>query len=276
MPGEPLPDYEPMLASYHRAFATELRAMVETLPILEGSLVLDIACGDGAYLPWISGRVGSSGTVVGLDLSTSYLALARDQLLEERPGARSRFVAGSIEGLPFADATFDVAWCAQSLFSLPEPLAAVRAMRRVVKPGGLVAILEDDKLHQVLLPWPVEVELAIRLAEWEAHRDESSHPRKFYVARRLVGIFREAGLVDLSVRAFASSRLAPLADAERTFLAEYLDGLRERVASRLDPENLDKFLKLVDAGSPSYLPDQPDFHLTIVDHVIQGRVPQPA
>ena len=101
-----------------------------------------------------------------------------------------------------------------------------------------MAILEDDTLHQVLLPWPVELELAVRMAEWEAFRDESEHPRKFYVGRRLVGVFREAGLVDLSVCSFANSRIAPLdAAATRTFLEEYLRDLSERVMPRLDGED---------------------------------------
>ncbi len=86
--------------------------------------------------------------------------------------------------MPFAPASFDVVWCAQSLFSLPEPLAAVTRMAELAKPGGLVAVLEDDTLHQVLLPWPIDVELAVRTAEWAALVDQSAHPRKFYVGRR--------------------------------------------------------------------------------------------
>jgi ubiquinone/menaquinone biosynthesis C-methylase UbiE len=224
-----LPDYEPMLASYHAAFALELEAMVGTLPIWPGDLVLEMACGDGAYTPWLAARVGPEGGVVGLDVSTGYLGVARGHLRRAEHASRSRFVAGSIERPPFADGTFDAIWCAQSLFSLPEPVDAVSRMARLVKPGGLVAVLENDTLHQVLLPWPVELELAVRLAEWEALREEVAHPRKFYVGRRLVGVFREAGLVDLRVRSFASSRVAPLDEATRTFLGAYLEDLSGQV-----------------------------------------------
>jgi ubiquinone/menaquinone biosynthesis C-methylase UbiE len=269
-----LPDYEPMLASYHSAFADELEAMVGTLPIAEGDRVLEVACGDGAYTPWLANRVGKSGSVVGLDVSTEYLDLARKAASRGQGAARSRFVAASIDRLPFADGRFDAVWCAQSLFSLPEPVEAVSRMARVVRPGGLVAVLEDDTLHQVLLPWPVEVELAVRLAEWESLRDESDHPRKFYVGRQLVGVFRRAGLVDLHVRSFASSRVAPLDAPARTFLGEYLRDLRERVAPRLQAPMRERFDRLADPKSPESLLDQPDLSLTVVDHVIHGRVPR--
>jgi SAM-dependent methyltransferase len=81
-----------------------------------------------------------------------------------------------IDRLPFTDGSFDAVWCAQSPFSLREPVDAVTRMARAVKPGGLVAVLEDDTLHQVLLPWPVDVELAVRKAEWESFREEADHP----------------------------------------------------------------------------------------------------
>ena len=274
MSDDALPDYEPMLASYHSAFAAELEAMVGVLPLDEGDLVLEMACGDGAYTPWLAARVGRSGGVVGLDVSMSYLRLASRNSARKADPSRMRFVAASIDRLPFEDGRFDAAWCAQSLFSLPEPISAVTRIARVVKPGGLVAVLEDDTFHQVLLPWPVEVELAVRAAEWESMKEETAHPRKFYVGRRLVGVFRKAGLVDVQVRSFASSRVAPLEAAERSFLGEYLRDLAERVGPRLDESIREPFHRLVDPDSPDSMLDQPDLQLTVVDHLILGRVPE--
>jgi hypothetical protein len=43
-----LPDYQPLLGAYHAAYADELRSMVAALPIRPGSVVADIACGDGS------------------------------------------------------------------------------------------------------------------------------------------------------------------------------------------------------------------------------------
>ncbi len=273
MPDDPMPDYEPMLAAYHEAFADEIGAMVGSLPIREGDLVLELACGDGAYTHRLAGRVGPSGSVVAVDLLMAYLRRASRDARSGKIATRAGFVAASFDRLPFADGRFDVAWCAQSLFSLPEPVDSVRRMARAVRPGGVVAVLEDDKLHQVLLPWPIEVELAVRAAEWRALRDESDHPAKFYVGRRLVGVFREAGLVDVRARTYAADRVAPLDGPTRTFLGEYLRGLRERVSPHLDPATRGHLDRLADPDSPEHLLDQPDFAVTLIDHVIHGRNP---
>ena len=265
-----LPDYAPMLTAYHRAFAAELEAMVGSLPIDEGSRVLEMACGDGAYTPWLASKVGDTGEVVGLDLSAAYLGIAREAT---RGDDRVRFVVGSIDRLPFADGAFDVAWCAQSLFSLPEPVEAVQKMARVVRPGGLVAVLEDDTMHQVLLPWPVDVELAVWAAEWRALNEEFDEPRKFYVGRRLVRVFLEAGLVAPTIRTYATDRVAPIEGDARTFLEEYLAELRERVGPRLDHKIRAEFERLVDPDSPDAMLGRPDLAVTWIDHVVCGRKP---
>ena len=267
--GPALPDYAPMLRAYHRGFAGELEAMVATLAIEPGDRILEVACGDGAYTPWLARRAGAAGLVVGVDLSAGFLELARAEA-----GETTHLVAGAIERLPFAPASFDVVWCAQSLFSLPEPLAAVGRMVEMARPGGLVAVLEDDTLHQVLLPWPVDLELAVRAAEWAALNEQTDHPRKFYIGRRLVDLFHRAGLVGLRVRTFVADRMAPLDPASRTFLAEYLKQLRANVADRLTPEFRAKLDRLADPGSPEYLLDSPTLAATVVDHVVQGRTPR--
>ena len=163
-----LPSYEPMLAAYHRALAVELRRMVAVLPIDLGQSVLDMACGDGVYSPWLAERVGSGGRVMAVDRRSEYLELARTHSASSPFSAIIEFLAASIESLPLDDRSFDFCWCAQSLYSLPDPVQALRHMLRVTKPGGVVAVLEGDSLHHILLPWPVELELSVRAAELES------------------------------------------------------------------------------------------------------------
>lgn len=157
--------------------------------------MLDLACGDGFYSRRLAERVGPTGKVVAVDVIPTYLEhAAREARDAGTPGDRLRFVAGALERLPFEDDTFDLVWCAQSLYSLPDPVETVRRMSRVVRPGCTVAVLENDTLHHILLPWPVEVELEVRRAEWLAFIDESDRPRKYYVGRQLCETFRLAGL----------------------------------------------------------------------------------
>ena len=269
-----LPDYAPLLTAYHKAFATELKAMVGSLPIRPGSRILEMACGDGAYTPWLAELAGSSGEVIGFDLSVAYLQQAQELASRADQGAPTRFVAGSIDRMPFAIDSFDVVWCAQSLFSLPDPLGSIERMGKVVKPGGLVAVLEDDTMHQVLLPWPVELELAVRNAEWLALTEEFTSPRKFYVGRRLIHVFREAGLVDLHINTYATDRVAPLDENLHKFLGQYLGELRDRVAPRLEESFRQQLDRLVSPGSPDNMIEQTDFAVTVIDHVVYGRKPE--
>jgi SAM-dependent methyltransferase len=269
---ERLPGYEPMLAAYHAAFAPELRAMIAGLPIRPGDRVADMACGDGAYSPWLAERVGPAGLVVAVDASTAYLERAREGAKAERVG----FIAAALERLPFPDDTFDLVWCAQSLYSLPEPVAAVRRMARVVRPGGVVAVLENDTLHQIILPWPVEVELVVRAAELAAVAKRSDRPRKYYVGRRLRQVFADAGLVDCHERTRASDRLSPLGETERAFLSAYLRDLADRAGPELDRDTRATFERLIDGDSPDGMLNWPDFAATVIDHVVWGIKPGPA
>jgi ubiquinone/menaquinone biosynthesis C-methylase UbiE len=268
-----VPAYEPMLAAYHRGFSAELRSMIDALPMAEGQSVLDMACGDGVYSPWLAERVGRRGRVVAIDLVPEYLELAKSEASNSPLAEVIEFAAAPIESLPFAADTFDLAWCAQSFYSLPDPVDALKHLLRVTKPGGVVAVLEGDTLHHVILPWPIEVELSVRAAELQALADDSDKPRKFYVGRSLRRVFREAGLCDVVTQTFASDRAAPLGLDERTFLGEYLSQLSERISPYLNASTRKKFRPLVDPESASYLLDDPDLTATCIDHLVWGRKP---
>ena len=195
-----LPSYEPMLAAYHRAFAVEACAMIEVLPIAAGQTVLDMACGDGVYSPWLAERVGPAGRVVAVDMRSKYLVLAREDAANSPLCGIIDYGAASIDALPFDDHSFDVCWVRREFVQLARSGARAKALRRVTKPGGSVAVLEGDTLHRVILPWPPELEVSVHAAELEALRRTSNKPGKYYVGRQLRRVFREAGLEQVEAR----------------------------------------------------------------------------
>jgi SAM-dependent methyltransferase len=184
-----LPAYAPMLAAFHRTCARELQKIIADLPIKPGDKVLDMACGDGAYSVWLAERTGPHGSVVGVDRSTAYLEMARQHASSAPLNSIIRFQQGDIAELPFPDNTFDLVWCAHSLYSLPDPVAALQELRRVTSVGGHVAVLENDTLHHHLLPWPAELELAVRSAQLDALDAEVDGSGKFYIGRDLCRVF---------------------------------------------------------------------------------------
>jgi demethylmenaquinone methyltransferase/2-methoxy-6-polyprenyl-1,4-benzoquinol methylase len=101
-----------------------------------GGIALDIACGTGRLTLELRERVGPRGRVVGLDFSDRMLAVAR------AVAPSIDWVHGDAANLPFADASFDVATTAFGLRNLAFPEQGMSEMRRVVRPGGRLVVLE--------------------------------------------------------------------------------------------------------------------------------------
>jgi SAM-dependent methyltransferase len=87
---------------------------------VRGLRVLDVGCGDRPYEALLAG----AAEIVGFDV----------------PGNPHADLHGSIDAIPVEDATFDAVLCLQVLEHVPDPAAAVRELRRVVKPGGRVLL----------------------------------------------------------------------------------------------------------------------------------------
>jgi ubiquinone/menaquinone biosynthesis C-methylase UbiE len=262
------PGYAGELGAYHRAHWRELKQIVRDLPLKSGDKVLDIACGDGCYSAWLAERVQPDGLCVGCDLAVDYLREARRKV-ESRDCCE--LAAAKFEELPFARDSFDLVWCAQSLVSLPEPVDALRRMRDFVKLNGIVAVLENDALYQLILPWPEEIEFAIREAELQAYRAQTERPEKRYAGRRLTQYFAAAGLEVVFHKTYATDRIAPLERAELDCVAEYLTGLAERIAPFLAADDKTALDHLIDVDSKKSLIRRPDFAVTWIDFVCWGR-----
>lgn len=266
-----LPDYEKQLSGFHRAFQPELEDVVRALPLTPAMNVLDLACGDGFYTRLIAERLGSRGSVTGVDLNPAYLSAAQQEAARQTGGAKIDFVAASFDRLPFPDDTFDFVWCAQSLYSLPEPVVVLAHVERVLQPGGIVAVLENDTMHQVFLPWPISLELPLRAAELRALSAETRNPSKYYVGRRLPAVFAEAGLEPLKMATRAIDRQAPFGEAEQALLQGYLEEVADRVAPYLDASLLEELRQLGDPRSPQHLLRQPYLTMTWLNVLALAR-----
>ena len=116
-------------------FASSAERLVERVALEPDERVLDVGCGTGIVARTAVGRVGTGGYVAGVDLNEGMLAVARPAAPEVD------WRVGDAAALPFEDGRFDAVLCQQALQFMPDPVAALREMRRVMIPDGRTAIV---------------------------------------------------------------------------------------------------------------------------------------
>jgi SAM-dependent methyltransferase len=103
-----------------------------------GERVLDLACGTGAVARKVLDHIVPNGTLVGVDINPEMLRIASEVIEAHEPMVR--WQQASAESLPLPDASFDVAFCQQGLQFFPDKPGALRELRRVLRPGGRLAL----------------------------------------------------------------------------------------------------------------------------------------
>jgi demethylmenaquinone methyltransferase / 2-methoxy-6-polyprenyl-1,4-benzoquinol methylase len=110
-----------------------------------GQRALDVACGTGDLGAGLARQVGRDGLAVLTDINREMLARGRDRLIDKGLGSQVAFVIANAECLPFADASFDCVTIGFGLRNVTDKPAALASMRRVLRPGGRLLVLEFSK-----------------------------------------------------------------------------------------------------------------------------------
>jgi demethylmenaquinone methyltransferase / 2-methoxy-6-polyprenyl-1,4-benzoquinol methylase len=134
-----------MSAGLHRVWK---RFAVSISGVREGQRVLDVAGGSADLSRLFLKKVGSRGQVVLTDINNAMLRVGRDRLLDE--GYTTPVTQCDAEHLPFPDNYFDCVSIAFGLRNVTHKDAALRDMRRVLKPGGRLIVLEFSKVAKPL------------------------------------------------------------------------------------------------------------------------------
>lgn len=122
-------------------FAPLGRRLVELAEIEPGSTVLDVATGTGAVLVPAAEAAGPDGRVIGIDLSPAMVHAATLAIAQHGLGAVAEVRLGDAEALDhLPDDSFDAVLCGCAISFLPRPERAVAEFRRVLRPGGTVAL----------------------------------------------------------------------------------------------------------------------------------------
>jgi SAM-dependent methyltransferase len=176
--------------------------------LFDGARVLDVGCGPGSITADLAAAVGS-GWVTAVDSSPRALAEA-ERAIANRSLSNVDFSVGDVHALGFDDASFDIVHAHQVLQHVADPVAALREMRRVCKPGGVVGARDGD---YAAMTWYPEVP---ELAEWLAlyRRLARANGGEPDAGRRLRSWALAAGFTDVTATASAWCHATP---AERAY-----------------------------------------------------------
>jgi ubiquinone/menaquinone biosynthesis C-methylase UbiE len=165
--------------------------------------LLDVGCGPGTITVDLA-RLVAPGRVIGIDRAETVLEKAR--LLAAEKDVPVGFQVGDVYELEFEDASFDVVHAHQVLQHLADPVRALKEMRRVARPGGIVAVRDGDYSSFAWAPVSPKLDRWLELYRAVARRNGGEPD----AGRFLKGWALKAGFTDVR----ASSSTWTFADAE--------------------------------------------------------------
>ncbi|WP_093798174.1 class I SAM-dependent methyltransferase [Streptomyces sp. Wb2n-11] len=194
--------HESVLRSHSRRTAANSAAYLldELRPGLD---VLDVGCGPGTITADLAALV-APGRVTAVDAAGDVLGRARE-VAAERGLTTVEFAVADVHALDFPDDSFDIVHAHQVLQHVGDPVRALREMRRVCRPGGVVAARDSD---YAAMTWFPQVPL---MDEWQqlygrVARANGGEPD---AGRRLLSWARRAGFTDVRASAAAWCFAAP-------------------------------------------------------------------
>lgn len=259
-------DYADSELAYNRFMAQAYREATATLDLAAASHGMDAGCGPGGLLPLLVAATGGSGRITAVDVSLPHLDHALDLVTRHGVQDRIELRQADLQGkLPFADDSFDWVWCADVLWParFPDPGAVISEFRRVVRPGGLIALYYGDFYRGLTMPGQPHLEHAIQRASsrrWMGTGSERTHQE--HAARWL----RLAGLEDIRRTCHMVQCHAPLDQDQRAYLQQYFAieygpvTFAEVAAVGVSKHAWQDWLSRLDPASADYVLDDPDYY----------------
>jgi ubiquinone/menaquinone biosynthesis C-methylase UbiE len=234
-----------------RAMFTPLTAaIIDHAKIDEGQAVLDVAGGSGEPGLTIAEKVGPRGSVTCTDAVAEMVEAAR-QGATRRGLANVQFRQCTADSLPFPDNSFDATVCRLGIMFVPDPVAAVREMLRVTKPGGRLALAVWHKSE--VNPFCYIVTNVMAQHVNSPADPDAPNAFRFADTGTLANVLTEAGAIEVEEREVKFNIEAPISaqqfwtmrsltsDTLREKLAKLSTGEQAQIATEVEQEVKDFF-----------------------------------
>ncbi len=204
--------------NYERYFVPAIGAplaadLVRAAALRPGQRVLDVACGTGIVARLASQQTDAIGTLAGLDVNPGMVAVARSETRSDMP---IEWYEASADAMPLPDESFDVVLCQMGLQFMPDKLAALNEIRRVLASGGRLILN---------VPGPTPRPLAIMEEALKSHigAEAAGFVNQVFSlndSEEIQNLMSGAGFRDVTVRSEMKSLQLP---APEEFLWQYVN-----------------------------------------------------
>lgn len=247
-----------------------LCAAVEALHLPPGSHGLDIGCGTGEATLMVTEAIRPGGRVTGLDLSHPVLDCASRKADRSFSAGCLDFVQGDKQMLPFAPYSFDWAWSIDCVgYPSADLLPLLLEIRRVVRPGGVIALLAWSS--QQLLPGYTLLEARLNAAcSAYAPYLEGQPPSAHF--QRALHWFHQAGLTGAACSTFVGQVQAPIQPKIRDGMALMFEMLWGDAIDQAPAADIEAYYRLCLPTSPDFIVDLPEYCAFFTYTMFTGRV----
>jgi ubiquinone/menaquinone biosynthesis C-methylase UbiE len=264
-------DYARKLQLFNAFAGPEIRVVAESLRLEPGMSVLDAGCGTGEALHWLHRSVSPGGSVLGVDLATAHIDVARADL-----PAGITVLQGDLRTTAITPATLDLIWSANTINHFAEPVEILGSLVRLVRPGGRIALAQSSFLPDMFFAWDARLERVVNEAVRSYYRDRYHlSERDLTSVRSLVGLLRRAGLQKVTPKTFVIERVFPVDPSTEAYIAEAI--FRDTWGGRLRPymagADFLELAALCDPKDPKFALRREDFHFVQTFSLVTGERP---
>ncbi len=251
-------DYSAKLRSFNAFAEPEIRALIRSLELRPGMHILDVGCGTGEALTWLSSEVEPSGRVVGIDLAAAHVAAAQTHA---SPSIQIR--QADLFDVSMEPAGFDLVWCVNTINHLTNPVDGVRQLVKLLRRGGRLALGQSSLLPDMYFAWDARLERVTNEAVRSYYRDRYRLEEKDLArVRAIVGLLHRANLRNITARTIVIERLAGMDAATESYLRDaiFRDTWGQHLRKYLSGEDYAELSRLCDPQHPQFALRRPDFH----------------